>query len=121
VGLVVFRCASSSYSPLANLQYISPKSSSRLTNRIPTAFPFIRADNGRRERYSAASHTLVSSVPDKDSKLLTVARFPIAEVTLFNRHASGYPPAKFRLVDESDIDVQEASANLCDPDQAVGV
>jgi hypothetical protein len=46
-------------------------------------------------------------VPDEDSKLFEVARFPVAEVTFLNRHASGNPPAKFRLVKEPHVDVKE--------------
>jgi hypothetical protein len=68
----------------------------------------VRAEgNRRRERYSDASHGPVLFVPDENSKPLEVAGFPIAEVSLFNRHASGNPPAKFRLVHESDVDVKE--------------
>jgi hypothetical protein len=56
----------------------------------------VRAEgNRRRERYSGASHALVSLVPDEDSKLLEIAGLPVAEVSFFNRHASGNAPAKF--------------------------
>src|SRR6266853_1050686 len=64
-------------------------------------------DNRRRERYSGPSDPPVSLVPDEDSKLPEVAGFPVAKVTFLNRHASGNAPAKLRLVDESDVDIEE--------------
>jgi hypothetical protein len=47
-------------------------------------------------------------VANEDSKLLEVARFPVAEVTLLYCRASGNPPAKFSLVHKPNVDVEEA-------------
>src|ERR1700683_2436125 len=63
--------------------------------------------NRRRERHSGASYAPVSFVPDEDSKLFEVTGFPGAKVTFLNRHARSDPPAKFRLVYEPDVDIQE--------------
>jgi hypothetical protein len=38
--------------------------------------------------------------------------FPVAEVSFLNRHASCYPPAEFRLVHKSNVDIQEAFLEL---------
>ena len=42
----------------------------------------------------------VPFVPNEDSKVLEVARFPIAEVAFLNRHSCGNPPAKLSLIRE---------------------
>jgi cobalt-zinc-cadmium resistance protein CzcA len=66
-----------------------------------------------RGRYSGASHAPVSLLPGEHSNLFEVAGFPVAKVTFLNRHASGNPPAKFRLVYEPDVDVKETLAKCC--------
>jgi|SRR6185369_8817492 len=62
----------------------------------------------RRGRYSGASYAPVSLVSGEHSNLFEVAGFQVAKVTFLNRHASGNPPGKFRLVYEPDVDVKEA-------------
>src|SRR6266567_7751927 len=52
------------------------------------------------EQYSGASNAPVPFVPNEDSKVLEVARFPIAEVAFLNRHSCGNPPAKLSLIRE---------------------
>jgi hypothetical protein len=54
----------------------------------------------------------VPFVPNEDSKLLKVARFPIAKVNFLNRHSRGDPPAKLRLVREPNAKIQEAFLKL---------